>query len=198
MWSKSWLMNNANERKWWVSFLNRVCNFCQMLCLICQQAEGYVTYTVGQAQRQYGSGDRNLGIMANRRRAGGAGFFILLRCSFLLLLLLFTAPVILEPSQRICVQQIKTVKHKRTQILEKCSREKKPVDKNERQPGLEHGEGRTIMSKSFINNSTDRSGRSDRQARVMWILREPLVRQKRPTFLYFPNLNSVISKLRLK
>lgn len=39
------------------------------------------------------------------------------------------------------------------------------MDKNERQPGLEPGEGRTIMSKSFINNSTDRSGRSDRQAK---------------------------------
>lgn len=39
-------------------------------------------------------------------------------------LLLFIAPVTLEASQRICVKQIKTVKHKRTQILEEWSREK--------------------------------------------------------------------------
>lgn len=113
-------MRESDEFRFWIEFVIFV-EFCVWFA---SRQRKYVTYTVGQAQRQYGSGDRNLGTMANRRRAGGAGFFALIRCSFWLLLLLFIAPVTMEPSQRICVKQIKTVKHKRTQMLEKCSREK--------------------------------------------------------------------------
>lgn len=81
-------------------------------------------------------------------------------------LLLFIAPVTLEASQRICVKQIKQSSTRELRFW-KNGLGRRIVGKNERQPGLQHGEGRKIVSKSFIDNNTDRSGRSDRQARVM-------------------------------